>query len=134
MKMGLVDSFIVTRVNPDFDANGNMKEWTDFWVMLKLVGYDAEYRFTHTHKIVRLHWDEPYLLWLWDDIGRRLEIEIVHSCEAENYPRWQKWLKYRERNAARLQRSAEGLLAEHTEIAEGWTDNRSNNEDEESED
>ena len=120
LPLGLVDSYTVTRVAPEFDAAGNATK-TDFWVMFKSVGYDNGYQYTHTIKVVDWDSEDSYELDLTDDRGRRYHIELIMDATEHAYVLdWRKWQRYKMENASELEIIDAQLLEEHTKIAEAW--------------
>ena len=51
VRVGIVDGFTVTRVAPQFDAGGNVTR-VDFWLLIRLSGYDEGFQHAHTIKVV----------------------------------------------------------------------------------
>jgi len=120
LPLGLVDSYIVTRVAPSFDAAGNVTK-TDFWVMFKSVGYNNGYQYAHTIKVVGWGSEDSYELDLTDDRGRRYHIELIMDIAEHDYVvDWRTWHSYKAANAAEFEIIDTQLLAEHRAIAEGW--------------
>lgn len=120
LPFGLIDSYTVTRIAPHFDAAGSVTK-TDFWVMFKSVGYNNDYQYTHTMKVVGWSQDDTYLIDLVDDRGRRYHIELVMDATEHDYVvAWRKWQRYKSENAAEFKIIDAQILSDHTEIAEGW--------------
>jgi hypothetical protein len=120
LPLGLVDSYAVTRVAPEFDAAGNLTK-TDFWVMFKSAGYNNDCQYTHTIKVVTWGREDSYELDLTDDRGRHYHIELImdvaeHDCVVD----WRTWQNYKAANAAEFEVIDAQLLGEHTGIAEEW--------------
>ncbi|MDE0180269.1 MAG: hypothetical protein OXL39_02920 [Caldilineaceae bacterium] len=108
--LGLMDSFMVTRV--DGDA---------FWVMNKVFGYQDGWQHTHTIKVVEWSQDDTYLLDLVDDMDRRFHIELIFpELEPALAEMWDHWQAYKARNRERFRLLDENLLADHMEIALNW--------------
>jgi hypothetical protein len=116
----IADSFFVTRVAPQFDAQGKMTH-TDFWLLWKVVGYDQGFQHSHTIKVVRWwrdggDWAEKDLV---DDVGRRHHIELIEpTCEAAYAADWNCWQAYRRENRDMFAQIDAQILAEHVAIAE----------------
>lgn len=116
------DSFVVTRVAPQFDAQGKVTH-TDFWLLWKVLGYDQGLQHAHTIKVVRWwrdggDWVEMDVV---DDVGRRHHIELIEPiCEAAYAADWNRWQAYRRDNVERFERIDAQILAEHVRIAEEW--------------
>ena len=120
LPLGLVDSYIVMRVAPSFDAAGNITK-TDFWVMFKSVGYNNGCQYAHTIKIVGWGREDTYELDLTDDLGRRYHIELIMDVtEHDDVVDWRAWQNYKGENPAEFEIIDAQILAEHTAIAEGW--------------
>lgn len=120
LPLGLIDSYTVTRVAPQFDASDNVTK-TDFWIIWKSVGYDNGYHYTHTIKVVDWSREDTYELDLTDDLGRRYHIELIMDATEHDYVLdWRKWQSYKAENAAEFQIIDTQLLDEHTKIAETW--------------
>ncbi len=119
-RMGLVDSYKVTRVAPHFDARGELKR-VDFWLLFKAVGYDEGFQHAHTVKVVRWSQEGTYLIDLTDDRGRRFHVELVFpDQEPDLAADWRRWRRYKSENRDRFERIDADLLAEHVRIAEEW--------------
>jgi len=118
----IADSFLVTRVAPRFDAQGNVTH-TNFWLLWKVLGYDQGFQHAHTIKVVRWwrdggDWAEMDVL---DDVGRRHHIELIEPiCEAGYAADWNRWQAYRRKNQERFEKMDAQILAEHVRIAEEW--------------
>ncbi len=120
VRMGLVDSYKVTRVAPHFDAQGELKR-VDFWLLFKAVGYDEGFQHAHTVKVVRWSQEDTYLIDLTDDRGRRFHVELVFpDQEPDLAADWRRWRRYKSENRDRFERIDAELLAEHVRIAEEW--------------
>ena len=120
VRMGLVDSYKVTRVAPHFDAQGELKR-VDFWLLFKAVGYDEGFQHAHTVKVVRWSQEDTYLIDLTDDRGRRFHVELVFpDQEPDLAADWRRWRRYKSENRDRFERIDADLLAEHVRIAEEW--------------
>jgi hypothetical protein len=120
VRMGLVDSYKVTRVAPHFDARGELKR-VDFWLLFKAVGYDEGFQHAHTVKVVRWSQEDTYLIDLTDDRGRRFHVELVFpDQEPDLASDWRSWRRYKAENRDRFERIDADLLAEHVRIAEEW--------------
>jgi len=119
----IADSFLVTRVAPQFDAQGKMTH-TDFWLLWKVVGYDQGFQHSHTIKVVRWwrdggDWAEMDAM---DDAGRRHHIELIEpTCEAAYATDWNRWQTYRRENWDMFAQIDAEILAEHIAIAEEWS-------------
>lgn len=117
---GLIDSYIVTRVAPHFDAAGAVMK-TDFWLMFKSVGYDNGFQYTHTIKVVDWGREDTYELDLTDDLDRRYHIELImDATEHDHVIAWGKWQRYKAKNKSEFVAIDVQLLGEHTKIAEEW--------------
>ena len=120
VRMGLVDSYKVTRVAPHFDAQGEVKR-VDFWLLFKAVGYDEGFQHAHTVKVVRWSQEDTYLIDLTDDRGRRFHVELVFpDQEPDLASDWRRWRRHKSENRDRFERIDADLLAEHVRIAEEW--------------
>ena len=119
----IADSFVVTRVAPQFDALGKVTH-TDFWLLWKVVGYDQGFQHSHTIKVVR--WWRDNADWadmdVMDHVGRRHHIELIEpTCEAAYAADWNRWQAYRRENRDMFAQIDAEILAEHIAIAEEWT-------------
>ena len=120
VRVGLVDGFTVTRVAPHFDAVGEVTR-VDFWLLLRMLGYDEGFQHIHTVKIVSWSQDDTYLLDLLDDRDRRFHIELIFpDQEPDPAADWNRWSGYKAKNGDRFERINAELLTEHTRIAEEW--------------
>ena len=120
IRLGLVDSFIVTRVAPKFDAAGN-HTGTDFWLLWKAVGYDQGARHRHTVKVVRWWQDDVYMIDFVDTYDRHHHAEYPMEQTEPNEIRDLKiWHDYKKANAAHFAEIDAGVLEEHIRIAEEW--------------
>ncbi len=120
LKFGLIDSCVVTRVAPHFDAQGNVTK-TDFWLLWKSVGYNNGFQHAHTIKVVDWSQDDTYLIDLIDDRGRRHHVELIMDVSEPDYVvSWRKWQRYKADNRAMFEQIDTQLLEEHLSIAEGW--------------
>jgi len=120
VRVGLVDGFTVTRVAPHFDAGGEVTR-VDFWLLLRMLGYDEGFQHTHTIKVVSWSQDDTYLLDLLDDRDRRFHIELIFpDQEPDQATDWKRWSGYKAKNRGRFERIDAELLSEHTRIAEEW--------------
>jgi hypothetical protein len=120
VRLGVVDAFIVTRMAPHFDADGELKR-VDFWLLFKAVGYDEGFQHAHTVKVVRWSQEDTYLIDLTDDRGRRFHIELIFpDQEPDLASDWKRWRQYKSENRDRFERIDADLLAEHVRIAEEW--------------
>lgn len=121
----LVDSFIVTRIAPHFDAQGQHTR-SDFWLLWKSVGYNNGWQYAHTVKIVQvIVRDTLENCWLMvdltDDRGRRFHVELIEPISEPDYARdWRDWQKYKAANSGMFTRIDAELLEEHLQIAEEW--------------
>lgn len=119
----IADSFLVTRVAPKFDAQGNVTH-TDFWLLWKVVGYDQGFQHSHSIKVVRWwreggDWAEMDVM---DDVGRRHHIELIEPiCETAYAADWNRWQTYRRENQDMFAQIDAQILAEHIAIAEEWS-------------
>lgn len=120
VRVGLVDGFTVTRVAPHFDAGGEVTR-VDFWLLLRMLGYDEGFQHTHTIKVVSWSQEDSYLLDLLDDRDRRFHIELIFpDQEPDQAADWKRWSGYKAENRDRFERIDAELLSEHTRIAEEW--------------
>lgn len=120
IRMGIVDGFTVTRVAPHFDAGGEVTR-VDFWLLLRLLGYDEGFQYAHTVKVVSWSQDDSYLLDLIDDRDREFHIELIFpDQEPDQAADWKRWSGYKAKNRGRFERIDAELLADHTRIAEEW--------------
>ena len=118
--LGVMDSYMVTRVAPHFDAKGDVTR-VDFWLFFKALGYDEGFHHAHTIKVVRWSQRDTYLMDLVDDRSRRFHIELIFpEQEPELAADWNQWREYKAANRERFERIDAELLAEHIEIAENW--------------
>lgn len=121
----LVDSFIVTRIAPHFDAQGQHTR-SDFWLLWKSVGYNNGWQYAHTVKIVQATVRDTLencwlIVALTDDRGRRFHVELIEPITEADYARdWRDWQKYKAANVAMFARIDAELLREHLQIAEEW--------------
>jgi len=93
----------------------------DFWLLIRLSGYDEGFQHAHTIKIVSWSQDDTYLLDLLDDRDRRFHIELIFP-DQEPYEAadWKRWRNYKAGNRDCFERIDAELLTEHTRIAEEW--------------
>lgn len=120
LQFGLIDSYIVTRVAPHFDAAGNITK-TDLWLLFKSAGYNNGWQYAHTIKIVNWSQDDTYLLDLTDDRGRRYHMELLFpTLDLALCADWKDWQRYKTKNATMFERIDAQLLEEHVRIAEAW--------------
>lgn len=120
LPFGLIDSYIVTRVAPHFDAAGAVTK-TDFWLMFKSVGYNNGFQYAHTIKAMDLSREDTYELDLTDDRDRRYHIELIMDATEHDYViAWGKWQRYKAENRSEFDVIDAQLFEEHTKIAEGW--------------
>jgi len=118
--LGLVDSFLVTRVAPQFDAGGQVKK-VDFWLFFKMAGYHHGFQFSHTIKVVAWSQDDTYLIDLVDDFGREYHVELLFpTLDLEYVADWKDWKKYKAENRDMFERTDADLLEEHIRMAEEW--------------
>lgn len=117
---GLIDSYLITRVAPQFDTAGNMTK-TDFWLMFKSAGYNNGWQYAHTIKVVDWGQEDGYLIDLTDDRGRRFHIELLFPTQnVELIADWEDWQHYKSENKAVFEQIDAQLLEEHVRIAEEW--------------
>jgi len=120
IRLGMVDSYTVTRVAPHFNASGEMTH-ADFWLLFKMAGYDQGFQFSHTIKVCRWEQDDTYLIDLSDNRDRRFHVELIMDvAEAEMIKDWKAWQKYKAANRERFDLADRDILAEHIRIAEEW--------------
>ena len=120
VRLGIVDSYSVTRVAPHFDAKGEIKR-IDFWLLFKAVGYDEGFQHAHTVKVIRWSQDGTYLLDLVDDRTRKYRIELIFPDQEPALDSdWKQWRRYKMENRDRFERIDAEILAEHVRIAEEW--------------
>ena len=120
LPFGLIDSYTVTRVAPHFDAGGEVTR-VDFWLLLRMLGYDEGFQHTHTIKVVSWSQEDSYLLNLLDDRDRRFHIELIFpDQEPDQAADWKRWSGYKAENRDRFERIDAELLSEHTRFAEEW--------------
>jgi len=120
VRLGIVDSYSVTRVAPHFDAKGEIKR-IDFWLLFKAVGYDEGFQHAHTIKVVKWSQEDTYLLDLVDDRTRKYRIELIFlDQEPELASDWSHWRRYKMRNRDRFSLIDADLMSEHLQIAEEW--------------
>jgi hypothetical protein len=120
LEFGLIDSYLVTRVAPHFDAAGNVTR-TDFWVLFKSAGYNNGWQYAHTFKVVDWSQEDTYLLDLTDDLGRRHHIELLFpTLDIALCADWKYWQGYKAENKAMFEQIDAELLEEHIRIAEEW--------------
>jgi hypothetical protein len=120
VRLGLVDSFLVTRVAPKFDAGGN-HTGSDFWLLWKAVGYHEGFQHAHTVKVLKWWRDDGYMLDFVDDRDRRHHAEYPMDCaDPEAVRDWRAWQRFKAANAAMFAAIDAELLEEHAMIAEEW--------------
>lgn len=120
LRIGIIDSYLVTRVAPHFDAQGNVTR-TDFWLFFKSAGYNNGFQYAHTIKVVDWSQEDTYLLDLTDDLGRRFHIELLFpTLDIAMVADWNDWQTYRRQNPDLFERIDADLLEEHIRIAEEW--------------
>lgn len=120
LRIGLIDSYLVTRLAPHFDAQGNVTK-TDFWLLFESVGYNNGFQYAHTIKVVDWSQEDTYLLDLTDDLGRRFHIELLFpTLDVDMVADWKDWQAYKRQNQDRFQQIDAELLEEHIRIAEEW--------------
>ena len=120
LDFGIIDSYLVTRVAPYFDATGNVTK-TDFWLLFKSAGYNNGWQYAHTIKVVDWSQDDTYLLDLTDDMGRKFHIELLFPSQDQALVAdWKHWQDYKAQNATMFEDIDAQLLAEHIDIAEAW--------------
>lgn len=120
LDFGLIDSYIITRVAPQFDAAGNLTK-TDFWLLFKSAGYNNGWQYAHTIKVVDFTQDDTYLLDLTDNRDRKYHIELLFpTLDIALVADWKHWQDYKAQNSAMFESIDAQLLAEHIEIAEEW--------------
>jgi len=120
LRIGLIDSYQITRVAPHFDTQGNVVK-TDFWLFFKSAGYSNGFQYVHTTKVVDWSQEDTYLLDLTDDLGRRFHIELLFSTlDIAMVADWRDWQAYKRQNQERFQQIDAELLEEHVRIAEDW--------------
>lgn len=120
LPFGLIDSYTVTRIAPHFDGAGRVTK-TDFWLMFKSVGYNNDYQYTHTIKVVDWSQDDTYLIDLTDDRGRRYHVELIMDVSEHDYVvAWRQWQRYKSENATEFGIIDAQILEEHIRIAEEW--------------
>jgi len=120
VRLGIVDSYTVTRVAPHFDAEGEVKR-VDFWLLFKAVGYDEGFQHAHTVKVVGWSQGDTYLLDLVDHRNRKYHIELIFpDQEPELASDWSNWRRYKMRNRDRFSLIDADLMSEHQQIAEKW--------------
>ena len=120
LRFGLIDSYTVTRIAPHFDAEGDVTK-TDFWLFFKEIGYEKEWHYSHTFKVVDWNQEDTYEIDLTDDRGRRYHIELI--MEVSEYDMtldWKKWRRYKAENKDLFGRVDAHMLEEHIAIAEEW--------------
>jgi hypothetical protein len=120
IRLGMVDSFTVTRVAPKFDAAGN-HTGTEFWLLWKAIGYQESARASHTVKVVKWWQEDGYMIDFVDDLGRHHHAEYPMDCADPDCVReWRMWQRFRAANAELFARIDPLILDEHTRIAEEW--------------
>ena len=120
IRLGLVDSFTVTRVAPKFNAAGD-HVGTDFWLLWKAVGYDEGFQHSHTVKVVKWWQDDSYEIDFVDSLNRHHHAELpMEQTEPDEVKDWRRWQAYKKENAERLAEIDAGILGEHIAIAEEW--------------
>lgn len=120
LRIGLIDSYLVTRVAPHFDAQGNITR-TDFWLFFKSAGYNNGFQYAHTIKVVGWSQEDTYLLDLTDDLGRRFHIELLFpTLDVAMVADWKDWQIYKRQNQDVFEGIDADLLSEHVRIAEEW--------------
>ena len=120
LRLGIMEGYLVTRVAPHFDTQGNVTQ-VDFWLFHKALGYHEGFQHAHTIKVVRWSQEDTYLLDLVDDRGRRFHIELIFpELERDLGADWKRWNEYKAENREMFERIDAELLAEHIKIAENW--------------
>ena len=120
VRLGMIDSYLVTRVAPVFHASGEVKR-VEFWLLFKAIGYDEGFQHSHTIKVVRWSQEDTYLIDLIDDRGRRFHAELIFpGLEPELAAGWEYWQRYRRENRGRFSQIDAEILEEHIQIAEEW--------------
>lgn len=120
LDFGLIDSYIVTRVAPHFDAAGSVTK-TDFWLMFRSAGYNNGWQYAHTVKVLDWSQEDAYLIDLVDDRSRRLHIELLFPTQdVEMVADWKDWQRYKAENKATFEQIDAQLLEEHIQIAGEW--------------
>jgi hypothetical protein len=121
----LVDSFVVMRIAPHFDAEGKHTH-SDFWLLWKSAGYNNGWQYAHTVKIMKVRVRETLedcwlIADLTDDRSRRFHVELIEPISEPDYARdWRDWQKYKVESAEMFARIDAELLEEHRQIAEEW--------------
>jgi len=117
---GLIDSYMITRVAPHFDAVGSVTK-TDLWLLFKSAGYNNGWQYAHTIKVVDWSQEDGYLIDLMDDRGRKFHVELLFPTQdVEMVADWEDWQLYKSENKAVFEQIDADLLEEHTRIAEEW--------------
>lgn len=120
LRLGLVDSYTVTRVAPHFNSAGEMTH-ADFWLLFKTAGYDQGFQYSHTIKVCRWEQEDTYLIDLFDDRDRRFHAELIMEVsEPGMVEDWKDWQKYKAENKERFEAADQSILEEHIKIAEEW--------------
>lgn len=120
LEFGLIDSYIVTRVAPHFDAAGNVTK-TDFWILFKSAGYNNGWQYAHTIKVIDWSQGDTYLIDLTDNRGRQYHVELLFPTQDRALVAdWKYWQGYKADNKAMFERIDAALLDEHIRIAEEW--------------
>lgn len=110
IKFGLIDSWTVTRVD------GN-----EFWLMFHEIGYQLEWQYTHTIKVVNWRQDDSYMLELIDDRERTFYTEmLVEGTKRDLHTAWAEWQHEKSQQPAVFANAHDSLLATHTEFAARW--------------
>lgn len=120
LNFGLIDSYLITRVAPHFDTNGNVTR-TDFWLLFKSAGYNNGWQYAHTIKVVDWGQEDGYLIDLTDDRRRKFHIELLFPTQdVEMVSDWKDWQRYKAENKAMFEQIDAHLFEEHVQIAEEW--------------
>lgn len=120
LRLGLVDSFSVTRIAPEISAAGEIRR-VAFWLMWKSAGYDEGPQFVHTVKVLEWRQEDPNELDFRDDRGWWHHVEgLVPPHEPEYVADWRRWQRYKAENRERFELLDASLLEEHVRLAEEW--------------
>ncbi len=119
--LGLVDSYTVTRVLSQRGRRRN-KNKTEFWLLFKSVGYQENFHFSHTIKVVDLQQDDGWNMDLTDDRQRVFHIDMIYpEFDVDEYEQWMRWKGYRKEREDFFELVDKDILTTHTLMARKWS-------------
>lgn len=120
LELGLVDSFLVTRIAPEVSAAGEIRH-VPFWLFWKSVGYHQGNQFAHTLKVLEWRQGDPYELDLLDHRGWWHHVEgLVPPHEPVYLADWRRWQREKAANRELFAEIDAELIEKHVRIAEEW--------------